>query len=233
MSQSESRFTQKLTKANGTTISLAKKLEVRFERLFFSTRWFVVPIYVGLSGALVVVMLKFVQMLLRVIETCWGMDFDEVSVGILDLIDFALLANLLLIVMFAGYENFVSRLDLRDHSDFPRWIGHVTFGDIKVKLMASIVAMSAIHLLADFVRVGTLSNRTLSWSVGIHMAFVISGVLMAVMDRVAHHPEEEAAAEEHAADAQAHQEPGHAPGHAPENANIRPEPIVCVENIQT
>ncbi|MFT9297721.1 MAG: YqhA family protein, partial [Gluconobacter sp.] len=70
------------------------------------------------------------------------------------------------------------------HEDYPSWIGHVTFGDIKIKLMASIVAMSAIHVLADFIRVDDTSTRALEWSVGIHLAFVVSGVLMAVMDRI-------------------------------------------------
>lgn len=168
----------------------AGRLENRFERIFFSTRWLVAPIYAGLAGGLLVVLVKFIQMMVLLVMHCLGMDFDDISVAVLDLIDLALLANLLLIVMFAGYENYVSRLDLRDHDDYPKWMGQVTFGDIKVKLMASIVAMSAIHLLADFLRVGTMTNRTLGWGVGIHMAFVISGVLVAVMDKIAGHKEE-------------------------------------------
>lgn len=163
------------------------RLENRFERLFFSARWLVAPIYAGLVGGLVVVLIKFMQLMGHLVMHCWVLNFDDMSVAVLDMIDLALLANLLLIVMFAGYENYVSRLDLRDHVDYPSWMGQVTFGDIKVKLMASIVAMSAIHLLADFLRVNTMTTRTLAWSVGIHMAFVISGVLVAVMDKIAEH----------------------------------------------
>ncbi|TPW34309.1 TIGR00645 family protein [Oecophyllibacter saccharovorans] len=177
-------------------VSRAKRLEILFERLFFSTRWFVAPIYVGLIGALVIVVGKFLQMLIHLLFGCWSQSFDEVSVQVLDLIDLALLANLVLIVMFAGYENYVSRLDLREHTDFPRWMGHVTFSDIKIKLMASIVAMSAIHLLSDFVRVDELSNRVLAWSLGIHMAFVVSAVLMALMERLAECPGSNAQAQE-------------------------------------
>ncbi|WP_202401691.1 MULTISPECIES: TIGR00645 family protein [unclassified Saccharibacter] len=163
------------------------RLENRFERLFFSTRWLVAPIYAGLVGGLVVVLVKFMQLMVHLVLHCLSLDFDDMSVAVLDMIDLALLANLVLIVMFAGYENYVSRLDLRDHVDYPRWMGQVTFGDIKVKLMASIVAMSAIHLLADFLRLNSMTNRTLAWSVGIHMAFVVSGVLVAVMDKIAEH----------------------------------------------
>jgi uncharacterized protein (TIGR00645 family) len=87
-------------------------------------------------------------------------------------------------VMFAGYENFVSKLELVGHKDKPSWMGHVDFSDLKLKLMASIVAISAIQVLENFMNVAHLSDRELAWSVGIHMAFVASGVLLAVMDRL-------------------------------------------------
>lgn len=160
------------------------KTEHRLERLFFSSRWLTAPLYFGLVAALVLVPIKFFQTIWSLWRHVFILEFDDLFVGVLDLIDLMLLANLMLIVMFAGYENFVSRLDVREHDDYPKWIGHVTFGDIKIKLMASIVAMSAIHVLANFIRVGQIPNRDLAWSVGIHLAFVASGVLMAVMDRI-------------------------------------------------
>ena len=162
----------------------SRRAEHVMERAFFATRWIAAPLYFGLTIGLLLVAFKFFQQLLGLVLKATGLDFDDVFVGVLDLIDLVLLANLLLIVMFSGYENFVSRLDIRQHEDYPSWIGHVTFGDIKIKLMASIVAMSAIHVLADFIRVDDTSTRALEWSVGIHLAFVVSGVLMAVMDRI-------------------------------------------------
>lgn len=160
------------------------RTERAMERAFFATRWIAAPLYFGLTVGLLLVAFKFFQQLIGLVLKATGLDFDDVFVGVLDLIDLVLLANLLLIVMFSGYENFVSRLDIRTHEDYPSWIGHVTFGDIKIKLMASIVAMSAIHVLADFIRVDDTSTRALEWSVGIHLAFVVSGVLMAIMDRI-------------------------------------------------
>jgi uncharacterized protein (TIGR00645 family) len=94
------------------------------------------------------------------------------------------MGSLVLMVMFAGYENFVSKLDLAGHKDKPAWMGHVGFGDLKLKLMASIVAISAIQVLESFMNVDRLSDRALAWTVGIHMAFVLSAVLLAVMDRL-------------------------------------------------
>jgi len=155
------------------------------EGLIFGSRWLLAPIYVGLAAALLVLLIKFVQhageLLMHVLTT----DGDNTIVGILGLIDLALMGSLVLMVMFAGYENFVSKLDLAGHADKPSWMGHVGFGDLKLKLMASIVAISAIHVLEGFMNIEHLSDRTLAWSVGIHAAFVASGVLLAVMDRLA------------------------------------------------
>ncbi|AXY22064.1 hypothetical protein CD178_01281 [Komagataeibacter saccharivorans] len=163
-------------------------LEGTLEQLFFRARWLCAPLYLGLTAGLVVILVKFLQTMWGLLRDSYTLQFDDVFVGILDMIDLVLLANLLLIVMFAGYENFVSKLDVRNHRDFPDWIGHVTFGDIKIKLMASIVAMSAIHVLADFIRVDTIPSRTLAWSVGIHLAFVVSGLMLAMMDRMMEAP---------------------------------------------
>ena len=94
------------------------------------------------------------------------------------------MANLLLMVIFAGYESFVSRMDLEGHAVRLDWMGQVGFGDLKLKLMASIVAISAIHVLEEFMSVGHVSDRDLGWIVGIHLVFVVSSVLLALMDRL-------------------------------------------------
>jgi len=163
---------------------VSRPLESLIEACFFNMRWLAAPLYLGLVIGLIVIPIKFAQTAWGLLAHCLSISFDDIFVGVLDLIDLVLLANLLLIVMFAGYENFVSRLDIKDHPDFPEWIGHVTFGDIKLKLMASIVAMSAIHVLADFIRVEEISDRVLAWSVGLHIAFIVSGLIFAMMDRI-------------------------------------------------
>ena len=94
------------------------------------------------------------------------------------------MANLLLIVIFAGYESFISRMDLDGHAVRLDWMGQVGFGDLKLKLMASIVAISAIHVLEEFMNVDHATDRDLAWVLGIHVAFVVSGVLLAVMDKL-------------------------------------------------
>ena len=154
------------------------------ERVIFSSRWIVAPIYVGLVAGLVVLLVKFFQEALHIVVHIGTTSGDDAIVGVLGLIDLSLMAGLVVMVMFAGYENFVSRLDLEGHQDQPGWMGQVDFGDLKLKLMASIVAISAIHVLESFMNIEHLSDRELGWSVGIHMTFVVSGVLLAVMDRL-------------------------------------------------
>jgi len=160
------------------------------ESVLFSSRWLLAPIYLGLAAGLVVLVIKFVQRALLLLTNVLTADGDSTIVGILALVDLALMGSLVVMVMFAGYENFVSKLDLVGHRDKPSWMGHVGFGDLKLKLMASIVAISAIHVLESFMNIEHLSDRELAWSVGIHMAFVVSGVLLGVMDRLSEKQEE-------------------------------------------
>ena len=103
---------------------------------------------------------------------------------VLALIDMSLAANLTLIVIFAGWENFVSKLNIDDHEDRPEWMGHVDFSKLKLKLLASIVAISAIQLLRAFMQVGEYTSEHLAWMVGIHMTFVVSGLILALMDKI-------------------------------------------------
>ncbi|HBK06269.1 MAG TPA: TIGR00645 family protein [Acetobacteraceae bacterium] len=154
------------------------------ERTIFASRWFLAPIYIGLAAGLVVLLIKFVQHAIELSTHVLTTGGDATIIGILSLVDIALMGSLVVMVMFAGYENFVSKLDLAGSDDKPSWMGHVDFGDLKLKLMASIVAISAIHVLESFMNISHLSDRELGWSVGIHMAFVVSGVLLAVMDRL-------------------------------------------------
>ncbi len=159
-------------------------IERSIETLIFACRWLLAPIFIGLAVGIVVLLIKFAQRTWELLTHVLTADGDSTIIGILGLVDLALMGSLVIMVMFAGYENFVSKLDLTDHKDKPSWMGHVGFGDLKLKLMASIVAISAIHVLESFMNVEHLSNRELGWSVGIHLTFVVSGVLLAVMDRL-------------------------------------------------
>jgi len=159
-------------------------IERLIETAIFSSRWILAPIYLGLACGLVLLLFKFSQKLWEMVLTAVSTDLSDTISNILSLVDLSLMANLVLMIMFGGYQNFVSALDFEGHKDKPTWIGHVGFGDLKLKLMASIVAISAIELLKSLMHVGQVTSRDLSWSVGIHLAFVVSAILLAVMDLV-------------------------------------------------
>jgi uncharacterized protein (TIGR00645 family) len=159
------------------------QVERVFENVIFGSRWILAPFYLGLSISLCILLVKFAQQAFELLVHAVSTD-GEIIIGILALIDLSLMANLLLMVIFAGYESFVSRLDVDGQQERLQWMGQVGFGDLKLKLMASIVAISAIHLLEAFMNADKLPDRKLGWLVGIHMAFVTSGVLLALMDRV-------------------------------------------------
>jgi len=154
------------------------------ERGLFASRWLMAPMYVGLVGALLILMIKFGQALLEFGHHALSATEAETVLALLSLIDLTLAGNLLLIVIFSGYENFVSKIDVGDHEDQPDWKGKVDFAGLKIKLIASIVAISGIHLLKIFMDIGKYSDRDIMWMVIIHVVFVGSGVLLALMDKI-------------------------------------------------
>ncbi|MEZ4470700.1 MAG: TIGR00645 family protein [bacterium] len=161
-----------------------KSVENALERLIFASRWILAPFYVGLVLAMGLMAVKFTKEFVHFVPLVLEGSGAEVIVGLLTLIDVVLVANLVLIVVFAGYESFVSRIDTRGSEDRPEWMGHVGFSELKMKLIGSIVAISGIELLKAFMKSDEIGHDQLAWKVGIHMAFVVSGVLFALMDRL-------------------------------------------------
>jgi uncharacterized protein (TIGR00645 family) len=157
-------------------------LERLIEQIMFASRWLLAPIHLGLIVVLLVLLIKFAQKAYDLAEHVVTTGGEEAILGALALIDLALTAGLVLMVMFSGYEIFVSRINVG--GDKPAWMGQVDFGDLKLKLLASIVAISAIQLLESFMDVAHAPDRVLGWRLGIHLGFVASAVLLAVMDRL-------------------------------------------------
>ena len=170
----------------------AIKFEHGVEHVLFSARWLLAPFYIGLTFALLMLMVKFGQQFWNFATHIIESDTHHVTLGILGLLDMTLLGNLILIVIFAGYENFVSKIGAAVNSkDRPHWMGRVDYSGLKIKLIGSLVAISVIELLKDFMDANTQVNEGLKWRIGIHITFVISGVLFALMDYIAElrHPD--------------------------------------------
>lgn len=158
------------------------KVELVLEKVIFSSRWILVPFLLGLIVGMVVMLLKFFKELVLLIQGVLGIIQHDTVISILTLVDTALIAVLLLIIVFSSYENFVSKLSIGDHEDKPAWMGKVSFSDLKMKLIGAIVAISAVELLKAFLVSTTLTGEELGWKIAIHLTFVISGLLFATAD---------------------------------------------------
>ena len=154
------------------------------EKLLAASRWLLAPFFLGLALSVVVLLIKFVQEFYHLATHALAMTEPEAILGILSLVDLALTGALVMIVIFSGYENFVSRIDHTEHRDWPEWMGSIDFTALKIKLLGSIVAISAIQLLKQFMAVNAVSDRDLIWYVVIHVVFVASSVLLALSDRL-------------------------------------------------
>jgi uncharacterized protein (TIGR00645 family) len=164
--------------------SLLTITEALLEKVLFASRWILAPFYLGLALSLIVLLIKFVFELAHIAAHAFVSTESEVILGILALVDLALTGSLVVIVIFSGYENFVSKIDHSGHKDWPEWMGTIDFTGLKLKLLSSIVAISAIQLLKQFMTISTVSDRDLFWLVLIHVVFVVSSVLLALSDRI-------------------------------------------------
>ncbi|HET7887998.1 MAG TPA: TIGR00645 family protein [Bradyrhizobium sp.] len=161
-----------------------KRVENGFESVLFNSRWLMAPFYFGLVVSLAVLLFKFGMMLWEFVLHVPYAKESDIILGVLSLIDVSLTGNLILIVVFSGYENFVSRIDPGGHPDWPEWMTKVDFAGLKQKLLASIVAISAIQVLKAFMNIDVVFDPSkLAWLVGVHLVFVVSTLVLALSDR--------------------------------------------------
>ena len=162
-------------------------IEHLLETILFQARWLMAPFYVGLVLALLLLLATFVAEIVEFVRH-FSLHPEPVILAVLSLIDLSLAGNLVIIVIFSGYENFVSKIDTRGSEDRPGWMGTLDFSGLKMKLIGSIVAISAISLLRAFMSLtqpnAVLDEHKMGWMIGLHMTFIVSGVLFALMDWV-------------------------------------------------
>ena len=164
-----------------------EKVERSLERVMYASRWMLAPIYMGLSLVLLALSVKFFQALLHFLPHILDVGEADLILTILNLIDLTLVGSLVVIVMFSGYENFVSQMDICDSAEKLDWLGKHDYGSLKMKVAASIVAISSIHLLKVFMNINETANDKLMWYVLIHLTLVISALLMGYLDKLTKH----------------------------------------------
>ena len=171
-------------------------VEKVLEQTLFKSRWLLAPFYVGLVLALVMLLCAFIGEVLHALPEALDLthvDPEKVILAALGMIDLSLAGNLVVIVIFSGYENFVSKIDTENAEDRPDWMGTLDFSGLKMKLIGSIVAISAISLLRAFMTLteadAPLDEPRLRWMLYLHLTFVVSGLLFAAMDWVGNRAE--------------------------------------------
>ena len=159
-------------------------MEKMLEKLIYTSRWIMAPIYLGLSLVLLALALKFFQEVFHILPNVFAMKEADLILVVLSLIDIALVGGLIVMVMFSGYENFVSRLDINEHDEKLDWLGKVDSASLKNKVAASIVAISSIHLLKVFMNTPNIDNDKIMWYLLIHITFVLSAFAMGYLDKI-------------------------------------------------
>lgn len=154
------------------------------EKLLFASRWLLSLFFLALAGALLALVLKVGQHFHKLAPKFWEISETDVLVEILGLIDVTFAGALIVLVIFSGYENFVSRVAAGEHAPWPTWMVRIDFSGLKLKLMSAIIVISAIQLLRAFMDVKNVTDRELSWFAGIHLIFVVSAVMLALTDRL-------------------------------------------------
>lgn len=159
-----------------------RSIERLIERVIMSARWILVVFYAGLGAALLIYAVSFVVKFVAVATHVFSYEEDEMILAMLGLIDAALVASLLVMVMISSYENYVSRFDDQKHD--LSWLGKLDAGSLKIKVASSIVAISSIHLLQVFLNASQYENSKIMWFTILHMTFVLSALLLAYVDRI-------------------------------------------------
>lgn len=162
--------------------------ERAFQALIFYSRWLAAPFLVGLLAALVLLLYRFFADLVTLALHLSGQGWHELVVGVLNLIDITLTANLVLIVIFSGYENFIQKIEFKDHPDLPSGLINVDFSALKQKLLGSIAVIAAVDALAWYLDLeGTTDTAKLGWAIGFPLMFVAALLVLAIADRLGRH----------------------------------------------
>jgi uncharacterized protein (TIGR00645 family) len=162
-------------------------VRARLGRVMFALRWIMVPFYAGLIGALLMLAVKFVQKLVDAVPTLLEQSTSDTIFTVLSLVDVSLVANLVVIVMFAGWDNFVGRLLRKGRGEDLAWLAEMNFGDMKLRLVGSVMVIAAVSILESFVHVEQTPKEDILWEIGILLGIGVTGVLLAVMDRLTEH----------------------------------------------
>ena len=162
-----------------------RPIERGFETALFLSRWLLAPFLVGLALTLILLLLRFFADFYHIAVRLPGLTWHELIVDILNMIDIVLTANLVLIVVFSGYENFLHKVEARDHEDWPEGLTAIDFGALKQRVMGSIAVIAAVDALAWYLDLEKgADNVKLTWVAAFPLIFIVAMLLLAIADRL-------------------------------------------------
>ncbi|MFM2477009.1 TIGR00645 family protein [Celerinatantimonas sp. MCCC 1A17872] len=159
-------------------------MERFFEKMLYAARWVMAPVYIGLSLVLLALAIKFFQEVFHILPNIFTIKEVDLVLVTLSLIDISLVGGLIVMVMFSGYENFVSKIDVDEHAERLSWLGKMDTSSLKNKVAASIVAISSIHLLKVFMNAQSIADEKIKWYMFLHITFVGSAFVMGYLDKI-------------------------------------------------
>jgi len=162
-----------------------KNLEYYIEQSIFASRWIVAPLYLGICLSLFLLLFIFLKEVIHAIYNIQNFVVEDLVFTLLEFIDLSLIANLVILVVFSGFENFVSRMDIKDHYDVPDWQGKIDFASLKLKLISSIIAIASIQLLEMLLGLKKIDERHIMWPIIIYGVLVLSGLSLSIMEYIA------------------------------------------------
>jgi len=155
------------------------------DRAMIASRYILAVFYLGLAVALAAYAVKFAFKVWKFGSTILEEQNDnQILLGMLYLVDSALVASLVAMVAISSYDSLVSKLKDENSAREISWVTNVDPGNLKLKVALAIIAISSIHLLQNFMNISSVTDRDLSWAVGIHMVFVIGALVLGYIDRM-------------------------------------------------
>ncbi len=166
-----------------------KAIERAIEQFIFFSRWFQLPVYLGLIVATILYTFKFMSQLWHLLADFPSLTENAIMLSVLGLIDISMVINLLVVVFIGGYSTFVSKIDFDNHEDKPDWLSKINASSLKIKLIISLVSISGVHLLQTFIDIHNVLLQDALLQIGIHMVFIVSALLLAYTDKIMHSDE--------------------------------------------
>jgi uncharacterized protein (TIGR00645 family) len=164
-----------------------RPIERGFETALFMSRWLLAPFLVGLVLTILMLIFRFFADFYDLAVRLPTLGWHDLIVGILNMVDIMLTANLVMIVVFSGYENFLRKVEVRDHENWPEGLTAIDFVALKQRVMGSIAVIAAVDALAWYLDLERgADNVKLTWVALFPLIFVGAMLLLAIADRLSH-----------------------------------------------